>query len=44
MNAGAIIAGLVLAYLIYKSQKSGYRSATLSAYGAFPTRSKLLLS
>jgi hypothetical protein len=39
------IALVVVLYLVYMSQpsRSPYRSATLSAWGAFPTRSKLLI-
>lgn len=41
------IALVVVLYLVYMSQprayRSKYRSSTLSAWGAFPTRSKLLI-
>jgi len=45
MDYLAGIALVVVLYLVYMSQssRSTYRSSTLSAWGAFPTRSKLLI-
>jgi hypothetical protein len=38
-----IAIGLIVGFVIAQSRRSNYRSSTLSAYGSFPTRSKLLL-
>jgi hypothetical protein len=38
-----IALALIVGFVIAQSRRSNYRSATLSAFGAFPTRSKLLL-
>ena len=34
---------LIVMYLLYASRPTYYRSSTLSAWGSFATRSKLLL-
>ena len=43
MDYLAVIALAIVLYLVYASRPSYYRSATLSATGTFPTRSKLLI-